>query len=69
MSVMVRLAEDLDMSRGDLICRPHNQPAVGQDIDAMMCWMADRPLDRGRFVALKHTTRWVRARCRHVHYH
>ena len=46
MSVMVRLAEDLDVSRGDLMCRPHNQPTVGQDIDAMMCWMADRPLSR-----------------------
>jgi sulfate adenylyltransferase large subunit len=68
MSVMVRLAEDLDVSRGDLICRPHNQPTVGQDIDAMLCWMADRPLAEGDVVALKHTTRWVRAQVRHVHY-
>ena len=68
MSVMVRLAEDLDVSRGDLICRPHNQPTVGQDIDAMMCWMAERPLAEGDVVALKHTTRWVRAQVRHVHY-
>ena len=43
------------------ICRPHNQPTVGQDIDAMVCWMTDRPLAEGDFVALKHTTRWVRA--------
>jgi bifunctional enzyme CysN/CysC len=68
MSVMVRLAEDLDVSRGDLICRPHNQPTMGQDIDAMLCWMADRPLTEGDVVALKHTTRWVRAQVRHVHY-
>jgi sulfate adenylyltransferase subunit 1 (EFTu-like GTPase family) len=68
MSVMVRLAEDLDVSRGDMICRPHNHPTVGQDIDAMMCWMGDRPLVEGDVVALKHTTRWVRAQVRHVHY-
>ena len=47
MSVMVRLAEDLDVSRGDVICRPHNQPTVGQDIDAMVCWMIERPLGEG----------------------
>jgi bifunctional enzyme CysN/CysC len=29
--------------RGDMICRPHNQPDVGQDVDAMICWMADTP--------------------------
>jgi bifunctional enzyme CysN/CysC len=37
------LDDDLDVSRGDMICRPHNQPTVGQDIDAMVCWMTDRP--------------------------
>jgi len=41
---------------------------VGQDIDAMVCWMADRPLATGDVVALKHTTRWVRAQVRNVHY-
>ena len=61
MAVTVRLADDLDVSRGDMICRPNNQPTVGQDLDAMICWMTDRPLrHRGRY-ALKHTTRWVRA--------
>jgi bifunctional enzyme CysN/CysC len=61
MSVTVHLADDLDISRGDLICRPNNQPTVGQDLDAMVCWMAERPLQlRGRY-ALKHTTRWTRA--------
>ena len=43
MSVTVRLADDLDVSRGDMICRPHNQPTVGQDIEAMVCWMTDQP--------------------------
>ncbi len=39
MSVTVRLEDEIDISRGDLICRPHNQPTVAQDIDAMVCWM------------------------------
>ena len=61
MSVTVHLADDLDISRGDLLCRPNNQPIVGQDLDAMVCWMADRPLAaKGRY-AIKHTTRWGRA--------
>ena len=44
MSVTVRLADDLDVSRGDLICRPANAPQVTQDLDAMVCWMTDEPL-------------------------
>jgi bifunctional enzyme CysN/CysC len=68
MSVTVRLADQLDVSRGDLICRPHNQPTVGQDLDAMVCWMTDKPVVPGDFFALKHTTRWVRAVVRDIHY-
>jgi sulfate adenylyltransferase subunit 1 (EFTu-like GTPase family) len=61
MSVTVHLQDDLDVGRGDMICRPNNQPTVGQDLDAMICWMSDRPLSlKGRY-ALKHTTRWTRA--------
>jgi sulfate adenylyltransferase large subunit len=61
MSVTVHLADDLDVSRGDMLCRPNNQPTVGQDLDAMICWMADRPLVEKARYAIKHTTRWGRA--------
>ncbi len=61
MSVTVHLQDDLDVSRGDMICRPNNQPVVGQDLDAMVCWMSDKPLaPKGRYT-LKHTTRTTRA--------
>jgi sulfate adenylyltransferase large subunit len=61
MSVTVHLADDVDVGRGDMLCRPNNQPIVGQDLDAMICWMVDKPLAaKGRY-ALKHTTRWTRA--------
>jgi len=39
MSVTVRLEDEIDISRGDMLCRPHNMPTVTQDIDAMLCWM------------------------------
>jgi bifunctional enzyme CysN/CysC len=61
MSVTVRLADDVDVSRGDMIVRADNQPSTSQDVEAHICWMADRPLQRGGRYAIKHTTRWARA--------
>ncbi len=62
MSVTVRLEDNLDISRGDMICRPHNRPEVGQDIDAMVCWLSDNvTLRAGTKYSIKHTTRWARA--------
>jgi bifunctional enzyme CysN/CysC len=61
MSVVIRLADEIDISRGDMICRPANQPIVGQDLDAMVCWMTDRPLTARTMLGLKHTTSNVRA--------
>jgi bifunctional enzyme CysN/CysC/sulfate adenylyltransferase subunit 1 len=43
MSVVVHLTDDVDVSRGDMFARPGNQPTTGQDLDAMVCWMAERP--------------------------
>ena len=68
MSVVVRLKDNLDISRGDMICRPRNMPAVTQDIDAMVCWMATEPLRAGQKVAIKHTTRTVRALVKDMQY-
>jgi bifunctional enzyme CysN/CysC len=62
MAVTVRLADDIDISRGDMICRPHNQPKVTQDLEAMLCWMdSEAALQTRKVYALKHTTRNVRA--------
>ncbi|SCL55629.1 sulfate adenylyltransferase subunit 1 [Micromonospora citrea] len=69
MSVTVRLADEIDISRGDMICRPNNAPAVAQDIEAMVCWMDEtRPLQVGGRYAVKHTTRSARAIVRGLHY-
>ncbi len=69
MSVTVRLEDDIDVSRGDMICRPHNQPTVGQDISAMVCWMSETTkLAPRQKLAIKHTTRTARAMVTEVSY-
>ena len=60
MSVIVHLADDVDVSRGDIICRPHNHPEPVREIDAMVCWMTDAPLKAGARLAIKQTTRNAR---------
>jgi bifunctional enzyme CysN/CysC len=61
MSVTIRLDGELDVSRGDMICRPHNRPTVDRHIEAIVCWMADEPIAAGDVYAIKHTTRSARA--------
>jgi len=61
MSVTVRLEDDVDVSRGDLIADPASAPEPVRELTADVCWMSEAPLEpRGRY-ALKHTTRTVRA--------
>jgi bifunctional enzyme CysN/CysC len=67
-SVVVRIQDDLDISRGDMLCRPHNRPYVGQDLSAMVCWMSEVPLKTGSRLAIKHTSRWARALVRSLEY-
>ena len=63
MAVSVSLADDIDISRGDLIARPNNQPRVAQEFDATVCWMADgSSLEPGRDYIIKHTTRTTRVK-------
>ncbi len=68
MAVAMRLADDLDVSRGDMICRVHNRPSVGQDIDAMVAWLAESPMNLGGKFAIKHTTRTGRALVQDLRY-
>jgi sulfate adenylyltransferase subunit 1 len=68
MSVTLRLSDDLDISRGDMIVRENNVPETGQDIEAMMCWMSERPLMPGMKYYLRHTTSEVRAMVKEIVY-
>ncbi|MBA3983450.1 MAG: 50S ribosome-binding GTPase [Acidimicrobiia bacterium] len=61
-SVAITLADDVDISRGDLICRPNNHPEPSQDVEAMVAWMdSSASLNPRTIFTLKHTTRSVRA--------
>jgi bifunctional enzyme CysN/CysC len=69
LSVVVGLEDDIDISRGDMICRPHNQPHASQDIDAMVAWMSEGPpLREGAKYSIKHTTRWGKAMVKEMQY-
>jgi bifunctional enzyme CysN/CysC len=69
MSVTLLLDDDVDISRGDMICRPHNRPAGAQDIEAMVCWMSsDAKLARRSRLVVKHTSRTVKAIVTDLHY-
>jgi bifunctional enzyme CysN/CysC len=68
-AVTIELTDDIDISRGDLICRPHNRPYVGQDIDAMVCWLTtESELTPGARYTIQHTTRSTRAVVRDLDY-
>jgi len=68
MSVSICLEDDIDISRGDMIVKNNNQPEVGQDIDALICWMAAKPPRPGAKYYLKSTTREVMAIIKEVVY-
>jgi bifunctional enzyme CysN/CysC len=69
MSVTLLLDDDVDISRGDMICRPNNRPAAAQDIEAMICWMAsETALARRSRLIVKHTSRTVKAIVTDLHY-
>jgi len=69
MSVTIRLTDDVDVSRGDMICRQNNQPKVTQDVEAMICWLSqDSQLHVRGMYGIKHTTRNARAQVRDLEY-
>jgi bifunctional enzyme CysN/CysC len=61
MSVTIRLDDDLDISRGDMLCDPDQPPVAARQLDATVCWMSERPLQPGARLGVKQTTRSVRA--------
>jgi len=61
MSVTLLLEDELDVSRGDLICHPDDAPELAREIEATVCWMADAPLRAGARYAIKHASHAARA--------
>lgn len=68
LSVTVLLEDEIDISRGDMLVRSGNMPKQEQDIEAMVCWMSEKPLQLNGKYALKHTTRDVRAVIKEIKY-
>jgi len=60
MSITVRLADDVDVSRGNMLADPERPPVVARELEARVCWMSERPLEPRAKFAVKHTTRTVR---------
>jgi len=61
MSVTIRLEDDLDVSRGDMLADPTEAPTVARELEATVCWMAEKALESRTRLVIKHTTRTVRA--------
>ena len=68
LSVTIRLEDDVDASRGDMICRVQNHPNPTREMEAMVCWMSDRPLKPGGRYRIKHTTRTALAKVDSLRY-
>ena len=68
MSVCITLEDDIDISRGDMLVREHNQPFIGQDLDLMICWMNSKKLIvRGKYT-IKHTSQNARCIIQEIRY-
>jgi bifunctional enzyme CysN/CysC len=67
-SVVIRIEDEIDISRGDMIVRRMNLPTIGNRFEAMICWMSESPLDSARRYVLMHTTRSVTARISSIVY-
>ncbi len=59
-SVTVRLTDEIDISRGDMFVKADYLPTVGKELEAMLCWLSETPLDKNRKYFVKHTTRTVK---------
>ncbi len=68
MSVSLRLKDDIDISRGDMIVRENNMPEISQDIDLMICWLSEKPLQLHGKYRIMHTTKQARCLVKEVLY-
>jgi sulfate adenylyltransferase subunit 1 len=68
MSVVMQLTDDLDISRGDMLVRPHNTPFISNNLDSMICWMNVKPLTLGTRYIIRHTTRETKGIVKQIQY-
>lgn len=68
MSVTMTLEDEIDISRGDIIAKPNNHPEAEQDVDVMICWMNQRPVNLNTKFYVRHTTKEVRGVLKEIQY-
>ncbi|MDO1450056.1 sulfate adenylyltransferase subunit CysN [Rhodocytophaga aerolata] len=68
MSVVMTLNDEIDISRGDMLVKPNNQPEVSQDIEIMLCWLNEKKLQPGGKYGIRHTTKEARCVVKDVRY-
>ena len=68
MSVTIQLEDELDISRGDMIVREHNQPHMGQDIEMMICWMNQKKIVQNGKYIVRHITNEVKCIVKEINY-
>jgi sulfate adenylyltransferase subunit 1 len=68
MSVSITLEDDIDVSRGDMIVRLNNQPSVSQEVELMLCWLDNCPLNKRQKYIVRHTSNDVKAMVKEVLY-
>jgi sulfate adenylyltransferase subunit 1 len=66
--VVIQLADDIDISRGDTIVRADDLPQTGNELEVLLCWLGDKPLQAGNKYYLQHNSRLVRAVVRSIEY-
>lgn len=67
-SVTLCLKDDIDLARGDILVHPGNVPREYREVEVMVVWMGEEPLEPEKVYLIKHTTRWIKARCEQIHY-
>ncbi len=68
MSVTITLEDDIDISRGDMLVKPNNQPEIGQDMELMVCWLNQKPLKEGGKYVVQHTTKTAKCIVKEIRY-
>jgi sulfate adenylyltransferase subunit 1 len=67
-SVVIQLGDDIDISRGDTIAKIDNLPATSNELEAVLCWMDEKPLQSGNKYFLQHNSRLIKAVVRQIEY-
>ena len=61
MSVALRLTDEVDISRGDMLVEPGDEPVAARELEAVVCWMSEQPITPRARYGIKHTTRSAKA--------